>query len=609
MAARLKLSDDESLLLVQLSGLKGADFQEALGRVKAIPGRRFNGTTKDWELPAEPDTALRVMAALSPNADARVQAMVRAGQEEAATQLVTNVGEDADLVVPYADKLFPYQRAGVDALVRMRHGLLCDEMGLGKTVEAISTVNEARLRDAELDTGNQVATATVHDPILVIAPRAVRGTWASEFEVGPVTKDGKPIIPDWVGVEARPIDGRTPKKREKQLAEDAGAYVLNWEAFWRDPVLPLLAERNWGAIFADEAHRGKNRKSKQSMGLRGKLKPSIPALQAPIQLALTGTPVMNSPDELWALLAWLFPKEYTSYWAFRNMYVDEYIAGHNQRVIVGVKNADKLRFELSSRLVRRRKTDVLDDLPEKMEPKIIEVELTPAQRKLYDEVDKALILDVAAHIEREVDARLEEENDPLTETEREYERQRMIADRAEELASLPLHKLVGLVENAGARIAKLRQITASAKAAVADELIREEPDTPVVAFTWHVDAARQLADALSKGRPRLRVGTIAGNDDPDPVKVAFQEGELDHVVCTIAKGGTGLTLTRSSNPLMVEEDWVPSINDQAIDRTHRLGQTEPVTPRILRCPNTVDTGKVAPKIKFKQSVMAQVGFG
>jgi non-specific serine/threonine protein kinase len=100
----------------------------------------------------------------------------------------------------------------------------------------------------------------------------------------------------------------------------------------------------------------------------------------------------------------------------------------------------------------------------------------------------------------------------------------------------------------------------------------------------------------------LRVGTIAGTDAADPVKDAFQAGDLDHVVCTIAKGGTGLTLTRSSNPLFVEEDWVPAINDQATDRTHRIGQTEPVTPRILRCPNTVDTKKIVPKLDFKRRV-------
>jgi hypothetical protein len=189
------------------------------------------------------------------------------------------------------------------------------------------------------------------------------------------------------------------------------------------------------------------------------------------------------------------------------------------------------------------------------------------------------------------------------------ERQEFYDRRTEELADLPLHRLQALVPNAGARIAKLRQITAAAKVAVADELIREEPDTPVVAFTWHVDAARQLADALSAGSNGLRVGTIAGDDDPDPVKDAFQAGDLDHVVCTIAKGGTGLTLTRSSNPLLVEEDWVPAINDQAIDRTHRVGQTEAVTPRVLRVVDSVDDGKVAPKLEFKRAVMAQVTGG
>lgn len=171
---------------------------------------------------------------------------------------------------------------------------------------------------------------------------------------------------------------------------------------------------------------------------------------------------------------------------------------------------------------------------------------------------------------------------------------------------MPLDNLIALVPNTAARISKQRQITAAAKVEVARDLIREEPDTPVVAFTWHVDAARKLATLLADGPQGQRVGTIAGTDDADPVKVAFQKGELDHVVCTIAKGGAGLTLTRSSNPILVEEDWVPANNDQAIDRTHRVGQHDVVTPRVLRCRDTVDTGRVAPRNTFKRAISAQI---
>jgi len=574
MPVFLKKNEERDCLYVSIGKMDKAGFNDVLARVKATPGRRPNPDGPEgrfvWEFPNSPEVALRLMTAIQPIADPEVESMVRAHAAEIAGQLLTAIGEDAnsDLSYQWADDLLPYQRAITDYGAEHPKLIVADEMGLGKTVEATAIVEE-------WDSRNPAATEA--DDVLIICPKAVRGTWASE-------------VAKWGGWNPHVIDGRTPAQRLKQLDPDPEgldeaarqAFIINWESFWREPVIDELAKRDWLAVIADEAHRAKNRKAKQAKGLY--------KLHAPVQLALTGTPIMNTPDELWSLLHWLFPKAYTSFWEFHNNYVDEYLAGFNRRVMIGVKNPDALRFELKDRLVRRTKKDVLSDkLPEKMPTQVIEVELTPAQRKLYKEAEEALFLDLVAWINEQSQA-----DDVDAEA------------LAEEMASMPVDKLTAMVPNAAARIAKLRQITAAAKVAVADELIREEPDTPVVAFTWHVDAARQLAALLMKGPQGLRVGTIAGDDDADPVKDDFQNGDLDHVVCTIAKGGTGLTLTRSSSPLLVEEDWTPAINDQAIDRTHRVGQDEIVTPRVLRCKDTVDDGRVAPRNAFKRAVTAQV---
>jgi SNF2 family DNA or RNA helicase len=592
MPVFLKRNEDRKCLYVSIGKMDKAAFQDVLARVKSTPGRRPNpngpGDKFVWEFPDNAQMAMRLMTSLTPVADSEIEDMVRKHAAEVAGQLITQIGDDAELQLPYADKLYPFQRSGVDFMATHPMALLSDEMGLGKTLEAITAIEEFYLRNPaspDNDYGSRSG-------LLTICPKAVRGTWASELEHGPMIPDPEhpddntkriPLIPDWTPIPTQIVDGRTPKIRQEQIANpDAEAFIINWESFWREPIIDLLAKRKWRGVIADEAHRAKNRKAKQARGLY--------KLHAPVQIAATGTPIMNSPDELWSLLHWLYPKAYTSFWAFHNAYVDEYIGGFNRRVMVGVRDADALRFELTDKMIRRRKTDVLKDLPPKLPPQIIEVELTTAQRKLYVEAETALFLDLAEFIKNE-----NQGASPAA-----------VEKLAEEMASMPMDKLTAMVPNAGARIAKLRQITAAAKVAVADELIREEPDTPVVAFTWHVDAARQLALALAKGPQGLRVGTIAGSDDADPVKDDFQAGNLDHVVCTISKGGTGLTLTRSSNPLMVEEDWTPAINDQAIDRTHRVGQTDPVTPRVLRCTNTVDDGRVAPRNAFKRAITAQI---
>ena len=91
---------------------------------------------------------------------------------------------------------------------------------------------------------------------------------------------------------------------------------------------PLFETTPWLAVIADEAHRAKNRKASQSMGLH--------RIDANLMIAATGTPIMNSPDELWSLLKWMWPKEYTSYWRFYDQYV-EYHESYYGKVITGVK--------------------------------------------------------------------------------------------------------------------------------------------------------------------------------------------------------------------------------------------------------------------------------
>lgn len=571
------LKAKEDMLVVTMGKLSKAEFGDAIDRLRSVAGRRYNPNGDRGpqnEFPKDADTCLRLMQLLEPIADAECQAMVQRQAIEVADALVTKLPEDADLSIPYADLLRPYQRAAVSWLCERPRSILADEMGLGKTVEALAVVDEyqGHQPQGELCNGERVVKRTP-GPTLVVCPNAVTGVWREHIAEWWEYRD--PYV--------QVIDAKNPAKRHAQLTEPADAYIVNWEKL---RIMPELAKRDWGAVIADEAHRAKNPKAQQTAALW--------KLKAPVQLALTGTPVMNHPGELWSLLRWLRPEQFADhvkgggYWPFYYAYVQDYVVGQHQRIVTGVKNVDQLRFLLSDKLVRRTKKRVLDDLPDKAPLQVIEVELTPAERKLYKEVEEALILDMARYADANA-----------TET-------KPAQDLLDELAHMPLERLKGLIDNGGARMAKLRQITAGAKVKAAVELIRDEPETPVVAFTWHVQAARDLAEALRKGKPALRVGEIAGDDDSDGPKDDFQAGELDHLVCTISKGGTGLTLTRSSNPLLVEEDWVPAINEQAIDRTHRYGQRKEVTPRALRVPGTIDTGKIAPANRIKSLIATQV---
>ena len=553
---------DESMLAVELGGMRGSEFQDALARIKSIPGRRWNPETKQWQFPHNAETAMKIMRILEPNADASVQAMVQKHAAEISQQLITKIGDDAEINWHNADKLRPYQRAGVAWLVEHPKSILADEMGLGKTVEAIATTEEywhqALSRDPALQRGKGG---------LVVCPNAVRGVWQEEYDQW---------SPD-TGVQV--IDGKKPATRISQLEdEDPDVWIINWEKL---RLMPELGKQNWDFVIADEAHRAKNRKAQQTKALW--------KITAPLQLALTGTPLMNHPGELFALMRWLRgAKEYGSYWDWYYSYCDEYVASYNNHVVMGVKNADELRFVLSDKLARRTKSDVLKDLPPKT-TQVLSVALNPKQRKLYKEAEEAFWLDVTKHFKEKGE------------------------DVPDELS---VKEAALLIPNGGARMTRLRQIASSpailggpddsAKLDAAVEIIRDNPDKPFVVFTWFTDTVSLLKDRLTRGKPPLRVGTIAGSDDPDPVKDAFQAGELDIVICTIAKGGVGLTLTAADTAIFVEKDWVPAINDQAADRLHRIGQTNPVTIIEIEAANTIDTGKIAPANKLKRSITTQV---
>lgn len=558
MPAYLKVNNAQDVLEVTLSGMRGPEFSDALMRVKSIPGRRFNPDTKAWELPKDADTALRCMQMLSPVADAEVQVMVREHAAAVADALITKLPEDADLALsPSLGQLMrPYQRSAVAFFQEHPRSILADEMGTGKTFQALATVAEARAR-YDTGQGSPLSEGERDHPVLVVCPNAMRGTWHEE-------------IRQWLDSDSVIIDGKNPGARAAQVREDAEYYIVNWEKLRLMP--ELASAKDYSAIIADEAHRAKNRKAQQTKALW--------KLKAPIQLALTGTPIMNSPDELWALLRWLRPEQYTGFWPFHYSYVDEYSTRYGT-VMTGVKNADQLRFELADKLVRRTKRDVLKDLPPKT-VQVIPVELDAPTRKLYQEVETALLLDVAKWLE----------------TQEEY--------TLEDLEGMPLDRLTGLVTHAAARITKLRQITSAYKVRIAEEIIRDNPGKPFVTFTWFVNSAHELTDRLSKGKPKLSVGRIAGDDDPDPVKDAFQNGELDQIVATISKGGTGLTLTRADTAIFVDEDWVPAINAQAEDRLHRIGQKEAVTILRLRATDTIDTKNVAPANRLKELIASQV---
>jgi SWI/SNF-related matrix-associated actin-dependent regulator 1 of chromatin subfamily A len=432
------------------------------------------------------------------------------------------------------------------------------------------------------------AEALATGPKLIVCPLSVTGVWQRE-------------IKRWLNEDAIVAVGSNPHKRSQaiQKAVEEGSWLItNFEALRVAKITtktrtggtktktvmkePLYEKTPWLVAIFDEAARLKNRKASQTKGAY--------RIKSMIMLLLTGTPVMNAPDELWSLLHLLYPKEYTSYWRFYEQYVD-YIEGYFGKVITGVRNPDALRFELNKRLYRRTKAQVLD-LPEKTRIRI-PVELDTKSRKLYTEAEKGLWLEIEKAV-----------------TEGDAAATRFAAEAT-------AGKNIYTIPNGAARTVRLRQIL-STPALLGGDDYSNKMDTLIdvvidnqhkqhVVFSEFVDSCNILADRLrSKGiNAETYTGQTEGHTRTE-LEDKFQRGEIQVLIGTIGAMREGITLTAADTVHFLERAWVPGWNEQGEDRCHRIGQRNAVTIYIYEAENTVDDGKIAPTNRLKERIVKTI---
>jgi SNF2 family DNA or RNA helicase len=393
------------------------------------------------------------------------------------------------------------------------------------------------------------------------------------------------------------LDWKAVEQLTKQVSDAKKARTLGKDF----PTAPEPLQ--WLAVIGDEIHRAKNRNSQQSRGLlRCRADDGI-------MLGLSGTPMMNEPAELWAILAWLWPDDYhergtnyapgaRAYWTFFEEYV-EYDEGYFGKVITGVKNPDALRFELSGRIIRRTKR--MMKLGTKGVRRIpVTTPLNPKQRKLYEEAETALWLEIEQAIEQ---------GDKSAES---------FAKAAVDGDATRMMK----VPNGAARTVRLRQIIetpaclgAEDDSGVLDAFIDKFMDSrpePWIVFTEFRETCNVLVDRLTalstKAKP-IRAEAYHGDIDPErrrELGKLFQAGEIDVLVGTMKSMREGITLTAGFNQFWVSRDWVPDNNEQGEGRMDRIGQTKQVLAWIAQPPDTVAVSKVAPTNRVKERIVRTI---
>jgi SNF2 family DNA or RNA helicase len=451
----------------------------------------------------------------------------------------------------------PHQSRFLEA-VRAGHRsfLLADEPGLGKTAESVLAASVA---DAY--------------PLLAVVPNVVKMNWAREVE-------------RW-----------TPQRRATVIHGDGDAidafadiFVVNYEVL--DRHLSWLGSIGLKGMVVDEAHFIKNLTSQRSqnvLALAGRIREQV---RDPLLLALTGTPLINDVedfDAIWRFLGWTNGEKPGP------LLMERLDA-------TGLTPADKSFYPeareavISMGIVRRRKTDVAKDLPDKLIADL-PVELDDEYGRSIRQAERELGARLAEKYRRIVEARTHRALEP---GEIDEDIVRLVAhSELEDAKAAPAGS-----ENVFTMVRRIGQAKALLAADYAVQLQRSVGK--VVFFAKHIDvmdaaeshfAANGLRTVSLRGdqtAPARQAAVDAFNNDP-AVAIA---------VCSLTAAGVGVNMQASSNVVLSELSWTAAEQTQAIDRVHRIGQDEPVTAWRIIAAHTIDT-KIAELIDSKQGLAAR----
>jgi len=446
-------------------------------------------------------------------------------------------------------KQFDYQVTGSQFLIDNPASILGDDMGLGKTGQTLVALDKVGAKR-----------------VLIVCPNTVKQVWQDQ-------------IGEWLGDAAKAdsviIHGRDPyHKREEHLRAGKRFTIINLEGIGKRTVyekdelgnkvavntevrlLGVLEKVKWDAIIVDESHRIRNRKSKVFNAMRA-IRRTHP--QARVHL-LTGTPILKEPEEIWTSLHILFPKQYTSFhrWANEecNMAFNPYSRWPEP---VGIKDPEAFKARLGNVMLRRLKSDVLPDLPDKTFVNV-DVHLNDEQRKMYRSMDKSMFIELAG---KEIDA-----VNPL----------------AKQLRLRQISISPDIIDPGSDKIT-------GAKIDAVIEICQSLGEQKAVIFSQFSTVIKRLSKRLQ--REGVKCVSFTGEDTAEhkhAVVAALQEQTQGPQVllCTTQAGGVGLTMTAASVAIFVDLMWVPALNAQAVDRLHRIGQKSAVTVYNIRAINTVE---------------------
>lgn len=431
----------------------------------------------------------------------------------------------------FKTKPLNHQLELIDYGLKHNSFLIGDEMGLGKTKEALDLSCIRKTRNE------------VNKVLVVCGDNSLKFNWLNEIKKH--TNESGWILGMRKRKNGKYKIGSTVDKITdlRALCGNNMYMITNIESFRNKDFLQAILDvkNKIDMVIFDEAHKCKNPKAQQTKGFLN--------LKSKYMIAMSGTFMLNRPIDLFVPLSWIgYYKD--SYWKFENSFLIKDDWGN----VCGLKNTDLLRNMIVNCMIRRKKEEVLD-LPDKIEVNEY-IEMTDSQQDIYDEVVRG--------IKENID-KIRLSPNPLVEMIRARQATGypgLLATNCNESAKM--NRMVDLVE----------QITANGN--------------KCLIFSNWAEMIEVASNYLQEFNPAIISGRY--NEQHNLAsQERFKNDDSCKVICgTIGKMGTGLTFTEANYVIFLDEPWSKGIKDQAIDRTHRIGQTKKVTSITLLCKDTID---------------------
>lgn len=460
--------------------------------------------------------------------------------------------------------LRPYQLEGVLWLRWLERnnfgGILADEMGLGKTLQALAWISMRRIYEPQ-----------TKRPVLVVCPTSLVRNWESEAHR---------FVPQ---LKTLVLSG-TDRHDVFRLIPECDLVITSYALLRRD--VELYNTVLFSACLLDEAQNIKNRDTDNAT--------SVKQIRARTRIAITGTPIENSLADLWSIFDFLMPGYLGTYAEFHTRFEIPIGLRHSEAANpTDIREADillsKLRDKTAPFLLRRLKTTVAQDLPEKLE-QIVPTEMTADQQKVYRSLQEQIGRKISDSV-----------------SENGFERSRMlILSGLLRLRQAACHlSLLGNLNpypNSEHPSGKLSQMLSILENTIAS-------GHRVLIFSQFVEMLHLIRDALDKRAIKYCYldGTSKEEERLENVRQFNFNHKIPVFLISLKAGGTGLTLTGADEVILFDPWWNPAAEQQAIDRTHRIGQTRTVHAIRLITPGTVEEKVRLMQQRKSEIIAASIG--